>query len=462
MPCARKSKLPELARPRSSNTSMNVAPMILRFCSGSVTPASRSRKSRTASTNTSGSCSRSKRRRICSASSSRSTPLSTKMHVSRSPMARWMSSAATVESTPPLSRRRRGPSPTCARMRAVASSTNDAIVQSPRAAADVVGEVAQDVEAALGVRDLGVEQQRVEPPRRRPPSPRPARWRSSPTTAKPGGRRRDEVAVAGPDAQLVAARSRTAARRARCRPSRWPNSRCGAGPTRPPEHVGHQLHAVADAEHRHARARSTAAVAARRARPRDTLFGPPDRMMPTGRRRGNLCRRRVERQNLGVDGQLAQPARDELRVLRAEVEDDDGLMRHVLVIVGANRTPGRCVTDRMTGMPRSRRSRAPISNAIIECGSRPHHIDRAVSPRCDDRGRRPGDQARRTGAGVSDVADLDDRGVGRTGRAAGVLRRPPLPGAAVGRLRPPARYARGSLADGRSWPAARWRRPTSA
>ena len=42
-----------------------------------------------------------------------------------------MSSAATVESTPPLSPQTTRPSPTCARIRAVASSTNDAIVQSP-------------------------------------------------------------------------------------------------------------------------------------------------------------------------------------------------------------------------------------------------------------------------------------------------------------------------------------------
>ena len=34
------------------------------------------------------------------------------------------------------------------------------------AAADVVGEVAQDVETAIGVRDLGMEEQRVEPLRR--------------------------------------------------------------------------------------------------------------------------------------------------------------------------------------------------------------------------------------------------------------------------------------------------------
>ncbi len=54
------------------------------------------------------------------------------MQVSRSPMARWISSAATVESTPPDKPQTTLPvSPTWVRMRAVASSMKEAIVQSP-------------------------------------------------------------------------------------------------------------------------------------------------------------------------------------------------------------------------------------------------------------------------------------------------------------------------------------------
>ena len=56
VPCARKSKWPSL-RAFSSKTSMKVAPMIFRFCSGSVTPSSRLRKGRDASTKCTGSCS---------------------------------------------------------------------------------------------------------------------------------------------------------------------------------------------------------------------------------------------------------------------------------------------------------------------------------------------------------------------------------------------------------------------
>ena len=58
----------------------------------------------------------------------------------------------------------------------------------------------------------------------------------------------------------------------------------------------------------------------------ETLLGPPDRMMPTGLRARSTSHGRVERQNLAVDGQLAQPARDQLRELRAEVEDENRLM----------------------------------------------------------------------------------------------------------------------------------------
>ena len=44
--------------------------------------------------------------------------------------------------------------------------------------------------------------------------------------------------------------------------------------------------------------------------------------------RANRVQRRVERNNLGVDGQLAKAARDELRVLRAEIENENRLVRH--------------------------------------------------------------------------------------------------------------------------------------
>ena len=48
------------------------------------------------------------------------------------------------------------------------------------AAADAVGEIAQDLESEIGVRDLRMEQQRIQAALSRRPLPRPARWRWSP------------------------------------------------------------------------------------------------------------------------------------------------------------------------------------------------------------------------------------------------------------------------------------------
>ena len=98
--------------------------MRLRFASGSVTPGElrqeallRLRRARAAPRGGRGTS-----RRTCSASLSRSSPWSTKTHVSWSPTARCTSSAATAESTPPESAQMTCSSPTCSRMRATCSS----------------------------------------------------------------------------------------------------------------------------------------------------------------------------------------------------------------------------------------------------------------------------------------------------------------------------------------------------
>ena len=58
-------------------------------------------------------------------------------------------------------------------------------------------------------------------------------------------------------------------------------------------------------------------------------LGPPDRIKPDRLPRANDVDRGVERQDLRVHRQLAQAARDELRELRAEVENEDALMHEV-------------------------------------------------------------------------------------------------------------------------------------
>ena len=272
-----------------------------------------------------------KRSTTCCASSSRSRPLSTKMHVSRSPMARWMSIAATVESTPPDSPQTTLP---------VADLLPDPLgrfVDERRdrpvagAAADVEGEVAQDLLAVIGVRDFGMEQQRVEP-------------RSGASIAaigalslrgrdrEPRRHRGDDVAVARPDrsssgmpveqprrdrrvahahqrvAELAVPRAARRRRRA-CRSSAACRSRCRASARR---------------DRARARSHVRRAVFGDAARPAGQ--DDADRLLRARVASSGVLNGRISR----VDRQLAQPARDQLGELRAEIEDENGLMGHVV------------------------------------------------------------------------------------------------------------------------------------
>src|SRR5438105_1672135 len=100
--------------------------------------------------------------------------------------------------------------------------------------------------------------------------------------------------------------------------------------------MGDELHAVADAEHRNARAqrigidlRRVRVVDARRSAAQDQ----PRRMALL-----ELCPRRRPRHELAVDVGLADAARDQLAELGAEVEHEDGLQpRAVLKLFPPNR-----------------------------------------------------------------------------------------------------------------------------
>ena len=233
----------------------------------------------------------------------------------------------------PSSRRRRSapqttrPSPTCWRIRAVASSTNDAIVQrrcsrrcrrgssaGSRAPRSVCADLRMELErVAAALRCLHGRDGRVGARRDDGEARRGAATsrRGSPRRGSRRARRRRAVSRG---ATSIDARGRTRAGRRRHLAA---------------ERVGHQLHAVADAEHRHAEVEHRR-VAVRRARlaTRSRAAGQDDAdRMPRARSVG----RHVERKDLGVDRQLAKPAGDELSVLGAEIEDDDGLMRHAVV-----------------------------------------------------------------------------------------------------------------------------------
>ena len=242
-------------------------------------------------------------------------------------MARWMIDAATVESTPPDK-----PADHAAvadlgldARRGLVDERGDGPVAG--AAADVEREVAQQLGAAIGVRDLRVEQHGVVAALRRLHDG-DRRVVAGGGHREAGRRRGDEVAVAGPHLQLVRdalqqprrrspaggarwrgrtrdARSGRACRRA-CRSSAACRSRCPAS-ARPG---------------RARRGRS----AARPLHPR--CSGRPTGSMPIGRLGLDGVERRVEREYFAVHRQLAQTASDQLGKLRAEIQDDDGLVGH--------------------------------------------------------------------------------------------------------------------------------------
>ena len=290
---------------------MNSAPIALRLASGSVTPLSFSRKRVSASTATSGTLKVSRNALItCSPSSLRIRPWSTNTHVSWSPIARCTSSAATEESTPP---------------------------ESPQ------------IDAAVA--DLRADAARSVPRRSTPPtrSARSRRPRSGSASGSPGRR-----ACARP-------RGETGCRRCRARVSstaatgealeeasavkpgggsntvsRWDiqqvcsrgmpsQQHAGLGDVQvraaeladlglldaPAELVHEQLHAVADAHHRHAQLEQLALQ--RAARPRAyTEAGPPERMIPRGLRLATSSSGDVVRQQLAEHAAVAHAAGDQL------------------------------------------------------------------------------------------------------------------------------------------------------
>src|SRR5687767_6577052 len=180
----------------------------------------------------------------------------------------------------------------------------------------------------VGVGDLRVEQQRVKRPircfhcgNRR----RVARRRDR----KSRRHRRHVVAMARPDAQV--GRDRREQLRSWSAVSvHVDHCMTELAVPRPPhlasQHVGHQLHAVADPEHRRAEFED-----ARRALGRAFLRHALRAARQDDAGRIFLAQRldrRVEWQDFGVHGELAQTTSDELRVLRAEIQDEDGLMGH--------------------------------------------------------------------------------------------------------------------------------------
>ena len=234
-------------------------------------------------------------------------------------MARCTSAAATAESTPPDSPQMAWPSPTCSRIAPTCSSTMLSMVQDGRQPGQLE-EPAQDARTVLGVHDLGMELDAEQAPVR-------ALYRGDRrglglrSHREAGRGRGGGIAVGHPhvlvpgrpgqEGAVVGLERRGAVLR-------------GAGLLdRAAEAGHHQLEAVADAEDRHPGVEQ-AVRGGRRAVGVDRrgAAGQDDRLRLLGQ---HLRHRHRGGDDLGVDVALAYPAGDQLRVLRAEIDDEDGV-----------------------------------------------------------------------------------------------------------------------------------------
>ena len=226
---------------------MNVAPMILRFCSGSMTPASRSRNSVDASTKTSGSCSRSKRLRICAASfepqdavvDEDAGQLVADRAVNDQRRDRRVDAAAQRADDAPAADLRANP-----RRRLLDKRRHRPVAG---AAADAVREVAQDLEAAVRCARLRDETAARRAARSASAIAATGALALVATTANPAGAAATKSPWLAQTRISAGTSANSAAGRQPRRPTdpacpapvaivtvAWPNSRCGAGATRPP------------------------------------------------------------------------------------------------------------------------------------------------------------------------------------------------------------------------------------
>ena len=262
-----------------------------------------------------------------SPSPARSSPWSTNTQTSWSPIARCSSAATTDESTPPDS-----PSSTRSRAHLLAHARDgigDDVARLPArlAGADLAHEALDQPRTLQRVRDLGVELHGVVTARLvRHRGERRIRRRRHWHEAR--RQRVDAVAVAHPHVEHGAARAVGVVAQAVEQPARRADGDLRVAELAmigrrdaATELLRHGLHAVADAEHRHA------GLEHRRGRAR--RLGVGHRLGAAGEddaaraERADVGVAHVPGVDLAVDARLAHAARDELRVLGAEVEDQD-------------------------------------------------------------------------------------------------------------------------------------------
>ena len=244
------------------------------------------------------------------------------MHVSRCPSAWFVSTAATAESTPPLSAQMAWSSgPSSARMRGDHLLYEAARRPVALEAGHVEQEAFQELATACRVHDLGVKLNAVQSPlwigdgRKR-------RVLAVGDGAKPGRQLRKSVAVAHPHGR------RLARGKARKQAHGFVDHEvCGAvfalarGLHLAPELQRHELLAVADAERRQPQFEQPG-IALRRVL-RVHAVGSAAENQRARILGAHFVERRGARQDLAVDLAFPHPASDELRVLGAVVEDED-------------------------------------------------------------------------------------------------------------------------------------------
>ena len=170
------------------------------------------------------------------------------------------------------------------------------------------------------VHDLGMELDAVQPSRRDPRRRRSASTASWPVTSRAGGRSRHRVAVAHPHGllgrevveELGVVRLELGLAELGC-------ARALDGAA---EVARHELHAVTDAERRDPE-REDLRVELRRAVRVDRCRAAGEDQR-SGVARGDLRGRQPVPDELRVDARLAHTPRDQLAVLPAEVDDEDG------------------------------------------------------------------------------------------------------------------------------------------
>ena len=297
-----------------SCTRTNSSPMACRFCSGSVMPASAVRNCSVAcSTATPGI------RRTKSVSPSRISPVSTYTPRTRpAPSARCARVNATVESTPPLTKKNTPRSPAHCRISSSSMGTRWLGSQSGTAAANPKDEIRQVFPPARRVHHLGMELHAVELALRRRDGRHRARLRP-PRHGKSRRERVHRIPMAHPD--LLPSGHALEQRIATFIQLEHGQTVFAAlaRPHRAAQQVGHQLLPVADAEHGNSGSedgriyrRRARLQHARRAARNDDALGE-----------FQLGSRGFAGAHLGVHAQFPHLARFQVAVLAAGVENDN-------------------------------------------------------------------------------------------------------------------------------------------